>query len=559
MMKYIRLKEANCRNCLRCVRVCPTKAMSYINHQPTISEDECILCGECYKVCPHSAKKIISNLQMIKSWIAEGKQVIVSVAPSFVAVWPNFKWLKASLLAKGFYDVEETALGAALVTQEYNRLVQENKMRNIITTCCPTVVSLVEKEYGELVDCLAPVVSPMVAHGLDIKKRYPQAKVVFISPCIAKEKEANDPRFDQAVDATLNVEEVVKWIGNDPDINADWESIDQPIARLYPITGGILKTMEDNDNYKRVNIEGIKRIKECLEALKSGMLEGYFFEMSACEGSCVNGPLLAHFKHNEWLGQSLIRDNVDKALPIAMCQKDEKLGAKWQQEEIYRPSYSDEQIQDILNLMGKNTKNREFNCGACGYETCRDKAIAVLAGKADPKLCMPYALEHAQSVSNTIIKNTPNGIIVIDSNNLIKEINPAAMYMLHLDRINPIGMPIEAILNKEDFAKIVKEYKKSSETQYFRAYYEEYGKTFDHAIMRLADEDYYVVILMDLTVQETKEKIMRKMQASTIEITQQVIDEQMRTVQEIASLLGETTARSKVALSKLKKAMEDEA
>lgn len=558
MMKYIKLKEASCRNCLRCIRVCPTKAMSYINHQPTIIEDECILCGECYKVCHHSAKKIISNLQKVKGWLAQGEQVIISVAPSFVTVWPNFQWLKAQLKAQGFYDVEETAKGAILVSQEYNKLINEKKMRNIISTCCPAVVSLVEKEYGDLIDCLAPIVSPMIAHGMDIKKRYPQAKVVFLSPCIAKEKEANDPRFNEAVDATLNVEEVVNWIGIDGGLEGGWDELSQPIARLYPTPSGILKTLADDDHYKRVNVEGVNRIKECLEAIRSGMLEGYFFEMSACNGSCVNGPLLSHFKHNEWLGQSLIRDNVEKAKPIQIMGNDESLAAKWEKQDIYRPRYSEEQIQDILNLMGKNVKSKEFNCGACGYETCRDKAIAVLDGKADPKLCLPYALEHAQSVSNIIIKNTPNGIIVIDSDNLIKEINPAAMYMLHLDTINPVGMPIEAILNKDEFADFLKNKQNSTETQYFRAYYEEYGKTFDHAIMRLSDEDYYVVILMDLTVQETKEKIMKKMRSSTIEITQQVIDEQMRTVQEIASLLGETTARSKVALTKLKKAMEDE-
>lgn len=558
MMKYIKLKEANCRNCLRCIRVCPTKAMSYINHQPTIIEDECILCGECYKVCHHSAKKIISNLQKVKGWLAQGEQVIISVAPSFVTVWPNFQWLKAQLKAQGFYDVEETAKGAILVSQEYNKLINEKKMRNIISTCCPAVVSLVEKEYGDLIDCLAPIVSPMIAHGMDIKKRYPQAKVVFLSPCIAKEKEANDSRFNEAVDATLNVEEVVNWIGIDGGLEGGWDELSQPIARLYPTPSGILKTLADDDHYKRVNVEGVNRIKECLEAIRSGMLEGYFFEMSACNGSCVNGPLLSHFKHNEWLGQSLIRDNVEKAKPIQIMGNDESLAAKWEKQDIYRPRYSEEQIQDILNLMGKNVKSKEFNCGACGYETCRDKAIAVLDGKADPKLCLPYALEHAQSVSNIIIKNTPNGIIVIDSDNLIKEINPAAMYMLHLDTINPVGMPIEAILNKDEFADFLKNKQNSTETQYFRAYYEEYGKTFDHAIMRLSDEDYYVVILMDLTVQETKEKIMKKMRSSTIEITQQVIDEQMRTVQEIASLLGETTARSKVALTKLKKAMEDE-
>ena len=280
--------------------------------------------------------------------------------------------------------------------------------------------------------------------------------------------------------------------------------------------------------------------------------------MSACAGSCVNGPFLEHFKHNEWLGQSIIRDSVDTSDVITESKASDDMYTKWEKEDIYRPSYTEQQIQDVLNLMGKNVKSKEHNCGACGYDTCREKAIAVLNGKSDYKLCLPYALEHSQSISNVVIKNTPNGIIVIDKDNLIKEINPAAMYMLHLDSINPVGMPIESILNKPEFAKIIANPITADETQYFRAYYDEYGKTFDHAIMKLNDEDFYVVILMDLTVQVTKEKVMKDMRNSTIEITQSIIDEQMRTVQEIASLLGETTARSKVALTKLKKAMENE-
>lgn len=559
-MKYIKLREANCRNCLRCVRICPTKAMTYVNHQPRILDNECILCGNCYVVCHHSAKKVISNLELIKSWLANGEKVILSVAPSFVTVWPSFKKLKDRLLELGFYDVLETASAAAIVTKSYNALIDERKMKNIITTCCPSVVSLVEKEYGELCEYLAPVVSPMIAHGKMIKEAHPDAKVVFLSPCIAKERECNDPRYNNVVDATLSMEEAVEWINlDDVQVNGTWDDIEDSIARLYPTPSGILKTLKQDNYYKKVSVEGIDRIKKCLEALRNGALEGYFIEMSACEGSCLNGPLLSHFKHNEWLGQSLIRENIKDKPNIEASDLNEKLTCKWQQEDIYRPSYTENQIQDVLNLLGKNTKQKELDCGACGYETCRAKAIAVLDGKADPKLCLPYALEHAQSVSNTIIKNTPNGIIVIDDNNLIKEMNPAAMYMLHLDSINPVGMPIEAILNKPEVQGYLKDKANSSETQYFRCYYEEYGKTFDHAIMQLADENYYVVILMDLTVQETKEKIMKKLRNSTIEITQQVIDEQMRTVQEIASLLGETTARSKVALNKLKKAMEDDA
>ena len=164
-MSYIQLSEANCRNCLRCVRVCPTKAMTYQNHQPTILEDECILCGKCYAICPHSAKKVHSDVDQVRQWIAQGQPLALSIAPSFASVWPDYPRLKRQLKAIGFQVIEETAVGARLVSQAYMKLIEEHQMKNILSTCCPAVVTYVEKNFPELVDQLAPVVSPMIAHG----------------------------------------------------------------------------------------------------------------------------------------------------------------------------------------------------------------------------------------------------------------------------------------------------------------------------------------------------------------------------------------------------------
>ncbi|MBP3868900.1 MAG: 4Fe-4S binding protein [Solobacterium sp.] len=557
--EYIRLEPSHCHNCLRCVRACPTNAMTYLKNQPTIVEEECILCGRCYSVCPHDAKAVISDLDRIKEWLNNKEEVIISAAPSFVAVWPQFSSLVKILESRGFSAVRETAEGAKLVTKAFRNLIDEGTMENIITTCCPAVNSLIEKEYGELTPFMAPVVSPMIAHGRLIKQEHPNAKVVFLSPCIAKFKEIRDERFAGSIDACIGMDELLMWISGTlkEEEEKDWDEFEGSIARLYPTPGGILNCIEHNNrNYKYIDVEGIDRIQKVLEAMKEGTLKGYFVEMSACIGSCIGGPLLSHFKHNEWLGQSVIRENVDMNAKITGGELPFDLSAQWKPEDIWRPKHTEEEIQAEMIRLGKVSQDKIHDCGACGYETCRLKAIAVLDGKADPRICLPEALERAESLSNVVIENTPNGIIVFDKDLNVREMNPSARKMLNLDMINPTGMPIGAVLPDDALERLVR--MTGRRTEYIRVYYENYKKLLDHAIVNVESQDLYVVILMDRTDESIREEKLRRMRERTIDVTSEVIDEQMRTVQEIASLLGETTAKSKVALTKLKRAMDED-
>lgn len=562
-MSYIQLSEANCRNCLRCVRVCPTKAMTYQNHQPTILEDECILCGKCYAICPHSAKKVHSDGDQVRAWIAQGQPLALSIAPSFASVWPDYPRLKRQLKTIGFQVVEETAVGARLVSQAYMKLIEEHRMKNILSTCCPAVVTYVEKNFPELIDQLAPVVSPMIAHGYDLKERYPGVKTVFLTPCIAKQKEAADPRFAGAVDAVLTMPDLSAWLkeapADEPEEHAEeirWETMETSTVRMYPTPGGVIRTLSSSDEvYERVSAEGMDRVKDALKSIAQGHMEGYFFELSACEQSCLGGPLLCHVDHSEWRARSAIRRNMDPQDQVRQAELPANLRAAWQADPVERTTHTEEEIKDMLFLMGKTSKEKELDCGACGYESCRAKAIAVLEGKADPKLCLPYALEHAQSISNLIIENTPNGILVLDEHNCVREINPAALNMMNLQEIDPIGMPVESILPDQGLHELLQDF---VGVQYYRCEYPQYHKILNHAMISIEDHRYVILILMDLTVEETKEKVIRQMQMKTAEVAQTVIDDQMRVVQEIASLLGETTAKSKVALTRLMKAMDED-
>ena len=207
-MEVLGLKRANCKSCHKCIRVCPVKSIEFSGQQAKIIGSECILCGQCVVTCPQNAKVVRSDVERVKAAIAEGRRVIASVAPSFIVDFPveGIEELDAMLRKLGFAGTGETAQGAYLVKSEYERMVREKRQDIIISTCCPSAVRLVQKYYPELVDCLAPVVSPMEAHARYIKEQDPDAFVVFVGPCISKKAEAED--YPGAVDCVLTFEDI---------------------------------------------------------------------------------------------------------------------------------------------------------------------------------------------------------------------------------------------------------------------------------------------------------------------------------------------------------------
>lgn len=554
MSSLITLVENNCKSCLKCVRNCPTKSITFENNHPAIIEEECIHCGNCYLCCPQSAKQIRSDKELVKQWLKAGIEVIVSVAPSYQVIWPNYSKLKQGLLELGFSAVEETAKGAHVVSSEYSRLLSENKMNNIIETCCPTIVRLIETKYPELISSLSPVASPMVVHARMIKQNHPNAKVVFLSPCIAKQDEMSDPRFAGAVDAILSMPEMDEWL-MDVDFYEDENMVEEEIARIYPISGGIIETISDFCEYKTLAIEGLKRCEAALDSIKNGHLKGYFFEMNACLGGCLGGPYLLAYKDNEWLATVRINAHCSDN-KIGYRETDLDLSAQYIDKSVQHKVYSEMDIYSVLSSMGKADHTKRLDCGACGYDTCREKAIAVLEGKSDPKHCLPYALENAESISNLIIKHSPNGIIVVDALHKIKEINPSAIAMLHLQNYSVKGFEIEAIIHSDQLKEMLAT--GIDGVKYFVDEYVEGQYVYEHALIPIEEEKAFVIILMDLTAKRKQQEKLKEIRKETIDSTQKVIDKQMRVVQEIASLLGETTAETKMVLTKLNKAIAHE-
>lgn len=561
-MRVIDFRDASCRHCYKCVRHCEVKAISVVNEQAHIMKDHCINCGHCLEVCPQNAKTFASDMDRVKGYLRQGMKTIISIAPSYLGVleYDQPGQVVDALKRLGFYEVRETAEGAALVTAEYARLLEEGRMENIITTCCPSVNDLIEKYYPSLVKMMAPVVSPMVAHGRLIKSIYGEdVKVVFLGPCIAKKEEAiGDERVRGAIDAILTFEEITKWWRAEGiDIH---QCADQPVGnpspqvnRLYPLSGGVIQSVlkgTAQDSYYKLHIDGLKNCMELFEELKKGEIKGCFFEVNVCEGGCIKGPA-----SDKWQ-QSLIRAKMDIESRVKHREKAEGIDGsalvlykEFTDRHVVDRQPDDKEMQEVLHAMGKYTREDELNCGACGYPTCRAKAVAVFQKKAEISMCLPYALAQAESMSNIVMDVTPSMIMIIGKDMRIRECNKKAMEMLGVSREEALERYIFEFIDDKDISEVLTT---KRQIIHKKLNLETVKLKVVETIIYIDSLEAVLVTYQDITKEEKAKEQHYNLKIETVEMAQKVIDKQMMVAQEIAGLLGETTAETKVTLSKLR-------
>ena len=558
MSNILNLKKSNCKNCYKCIRHCPVKSIRFSGNQAHIVGDECILCGQCFVVCPQNAKEIVDSTENAKSLIDSNDMVIVSIAPSFVA---NYDGVSISSMTKalkqlGFYSVEETAIGATIVKNQYEKIIAQKKQNIIISSSCPSVNLLIQKHYPAALQYLARVVSPMQAHSLNIKKRFPNAKTVFIGPCIAKKDEGE--RYEGIVDCVLTFEELSKWLEKE---NIKFEQIDDTNenskARFFPTAGGILKTMScDDKDYSYVSIDGVENCKNVLDDISDGKISNCFIEMSACIGSCIGGPVMDKSHRSPIRDYQLVEHYSGKNDFTDYQLSDEELSLSYGYLGVSKQLPSKLELEETLKKMGKVTPEDELNCGSCGYDTCREKAIAVFQGKADLTMCLPFLKDKAESFSNNVFNNTPNGIIVINESFEVQQINKSAQKIMNISNASDIlGDQVIRILNPVDFITVLQTGNSIRDKKVFLA---EYNKYVEETI--IYDKSYHILlcIMRDITEEEFDREKKENITQKTIEVADKVVDKQMRVVQEIASLLGETVSETKIALTKLKESLNNE-
>ena len=558
MNEYLRLKKSNCKNCYKCIRQCPVKSIKFQDNQAHIVEDECILCGQCFVVCPQNAKEIRNDTDAVKKLISTGRPVYASVAPSFVANYPGMSiaGMEKALKRLGFAGAEETAVGATSVKTMYDRMCESGEQDVIISSCCHTVNLLIRKYYPQALSCLAPVLSPMQAHCKSLRERHEGCAAVFIGPCISKKDEA--AQYPGIVDYALTFEELTEWLGSAGiTLQPEPDAIEGGKARLFPVTGGILRSMElDAKDYSYITVDGIDNCIRALKDICEGNMSKCFIEMSACAGSCIGGPAMDKPGRNYVRGTAAVNEyapesdfDIPEPDKAALAKEHSFIGT-------HKAMPGSKAIEEILRQTGKTKPEDELNCGCCGYNTCRDKAIAVLNGKAEISMCLPYLKEKAENFSDKIIKNTPNAIIVLNEALEVQQINAAGCALLNLSGADAIlGGQVVRVLDPLPFLDVMETGRAIREK---RVYLAEYKRYVEQTI--IYDKSYHIImaIMRDITEEENARERKESMSRSTIEITDKVVEKQMRVVQEIASLLGETTAETKIALTKLKESLSDE-
>lgn len=558
MADYLDFKEAKCMNCYKCLKECPVKAIRISDNQARIVKERCILCGRCTNICPQNAKSVHSDINKVKRLLSCGP-VIASVAPSFITNFNihTFGAMEEGLKQLGFAMAEETARGAKEVTAKYEELLKTKQYRNFITSCCPSVNRMITLYYPEALKYLAPVDSPVIAHAKMLKKEYPDHKIVFIGPCIAKKWECDIPGL---IDGVLTFEEISVLFEEKQIDLADTEKAvrsDFNKARYYPISTGIIKSFEElAEGYDYIAVDGTDRCMEVLEEIES--LDHVFLEINACPSACIGGPCRINMTNNKVTSDAKIRKYVKDNMPVSICtpaDEDLDLHHDFAAKEPSVREPSEEEIRAVLAKTGKYKPSDELNCGACGYNTCREKAWAVINGFADVRMCVPYMRERAESVSSQVMTHSPYGTIVVDHDFRIVDINKKAKdifgisvvrknedtIFIHLSEVEDI---MEAILNKKNILNR-------------KMFVPATGIHAEYSISYIREYDMCLIVMKDVTDKVDYDNKLQEVKMEALSITDDVIRKQMRVAQQIASLLGETTAETKVALVNLKKTLED--
>lgn len=562
-MWIIDFSKANCKNCYACVRACPVSAIKVQAEQAKIMKERCIGCGKCLKVCPKNAKQVQSELYKVKEYLKQEEKVVVSVAPSFAALWGEESKKLPGLLKKlGFCAVEETVVGAELVTRVYETYAHMPGDQCYITSCCPTVNAMIQKHFPEIIPFLIPVVSPVACHSKLLKQKYgKEAKVVFLGPCLSKKIEGIE---EDTLDAVLTFEEFCDWIEEEQieikeQLVIPFEAT-QVSQRLYPVVGGVTATIDKKCIPRKIiQIDGVEECMELMPHIMAGAFKHTLLEMHGCRHSCISGAGMPQDGVNIYERKARIEKYATEEKPelIEALYKGESVNLHKEfhnlKKELKIPST--EEIEGILNSIGKETPLDELNCGSCGYKTCRDKAIAVYNGLAEPNMCLPFMRQKAETLTNVIFEATPNMIIMVNDDLEMIEINPAAKHFFKITKEGSMHLPIAMLLDTAIFEE-VKQSKKNILNQ--KSVLNEGEAT---VIQSVIWSEYHQIMLWvanDITYDETQAKKLQHMKIEAIDMAQQVINKQMTVAQEIASLLGETTAETKVTLTKLKKLIQEE-
>lgn len=550
--------KARCRDCNRCVRVCPVKAIRITGGQAFVEPERCISCGTCIRECPQGAKSFRNDVALAERLAVSGAAA-ASLAPSFPAefeAW-ELKRLPSALRRLGFTHVSETAVGAYFSALKTRELLAEEPERTVFCSACPALVNYVEMYRPADTGLLAAAVSPMVAHARHLREKLgPSVPLVFIGPCVTKKAEAEREEYRGLIDCVLTFSELREWLTlREIDLKDCEESgfDEQPAgaSRFYPLEGGGLRTAAvsiDPLDVDTLLVSGFTEINEALDAARADS-SPRLVEPLFCRHGCIAGPGMSR-RHNVYERRAAV---LEWAAAREDTSGEEKLPAGL--DAVYHPrialhdpvEITDEMAARVLERTGQVREEDRLNCGACGYGSCRERAEAVIRGLAEPEMCIPYMRRLAEQRKDRIIETSPNGIVILDGRLQILSTNPAfRRFFLCSEAI--CGRHISTLMDPEPFERLASGREEKVE---MTAQHQRYNLVCRQILYRLPGEDQFVGIFVNITGSRESQEKLERLREQTFQQARELLEHQIGTAQEIARFLGESTARGQVLVENI--------
>jgi iron only hydrogenase large subunit-like protein/uncharacterized Fe-S cluster-containing protein len=536
--------------------------------QASIIPEYCIYCGTCLRECPQKAKEYRNDTVKIRQLISENTNVIVTLAPSYNSLFSSWEIRRIpSLMRKiGFSKVAETSIGALPVALSSAAFFQKNKGA-WISGACPVVVNLIERYYPHIVERIILVVSPLIAHGRMLKQKYPDSKIVFVGPCIAKKEEILREEHKGIIDAVMTFSELSSMIEEDRLDISTFEETSFDMAsysineNMFPLSGGLTLTgnlSDDIKSHETLHVTGASSIKEILDNFQD-IDRHIFIEPLFCDEGCISGPgidkNISNFKKKTRLLENIKKEKDKiKTKPLTDSYKDcnTDLSTAFYSKNIPSQEFTDEQIEEVLEKTGKYSKEDYLDCGACGYSSCIEKAKAVLSGMAESNMCIPWMRKLAEKRSDIIMETSPNGIIIINSDLDIIRLNRAFKEMFSCFD-NSVGKRVSRVIDSDIFEKLIAgDSQKIEEVKNFH----QYG-VFCHCIAyRIPEENLIAGIFVNITNTRNNQEKLKEIRQNTVLLARELLEHQLTMSQSLASFLGENTAKSEILLNNLLKGIE---
>jgi iron only hydrogenase large subunit-like protein len=554
-------QERECQDCHKCIRECPVKAIRVEDGYARVVPELCIMCGNCVLACPSSAKRVRDDLPSAKALLKSDRKVIASLAPSFAAQFSGVRpaQLIHALKKLGFFAISETALGAQQVSASISELMRSEPKQIWISSACPVVVDFIGKYHPECEPHIFGVLSPLLTHCKMLRAHYGEdIAIVFIGPCIAKKTEAE--QHPELLDAVLTFEDLDHWLTEEnislAEIVETAEDRFQPgeaeEGALYPIDGGMAPDVDGNrqiNSSQFMAFSGLANVEQALKGIAEWKPEhNIFFELTACAGSCVNGPKAGR-------NTSVARRRYDilhYAKPAAKLPRKLAVGIDqhYSASPVARNEYSEQQMQEALRTVGKYSAEDELNCGGCGYDSCRDFAHALIAHNAERMMCATYTRKLAQKKANALLKKMPSAVVIVDEDLKIIEcnLNFAHLFAADVEQAKDLeGSALDAVI---PFSYLFRRVLDSDEDivghdiRYQRS-------ILNTSIFTIEPHSVMCGIFQDIT-----KPIFQKEQI--IGRAREVIQKNLKTVQQIAFLLGENAADSEIILNSIVRSFSPE-